>query len=178
MYLCLNLHLCLFYSIYSLVVLHLDNFVIYISFAGVILPLHLHYIRTCIDIFVNNIIFHSFICLCILYNLIIRCTSYWEFFISLRFMGCSTTASSLHLCFYSYVCEYYIYVCCNICVYFIQSNHWLDSRLGIWKCILLYMICRPLFPYSLTVIHKIVLTHLCFNLPFSCQIHWNTYLCQ
>ena len=40
-------------------------------------------------------------------------------------MGYSATASLLHLRLYSYVCEYYIYVYCDILVYLIRYDTWL-----------------------------------------------------
>ena len=72
----------------------------------------------------HNITVSALICLCMLYKLIIRCTSSWEFsYISLQFMGYSTTASSLHMHLYLYVCEYYTYTFYKMFVYFIKYNH-------------------------------------------------------
>ena len=57
----------------------LDKFVIYIYFVGVIWPMRLHYVFVSIDMFVHHITVSELICLCMLYNLIIVCTSYWIF---------------------------------------------------------------------------------------------------
>ena len=58
----------------------LGNFPVYISSEGVILPLHLNYICIFIDMFEHHIMASIFLCLIMLYNLIIGCTSPWEFY--------------------------------------------------------------------------------------------------
>ena len=75
--------------------------VIYTSCTGVILPLNLHYICFCVDIFVNNITLSSLTCVFMLYSIIISYTPYWEFgYLFLLCMGYSTNASLLHLRLY------------------------------------------------------------------------------
>ena len=77
---------------------YIGDFVIYISCAVVILSLNLNFICFHIDMLVHNITVPECICLCILYNIIIGCTSYWCFcYISLLCVGCSTTSSLLYL---------------------------------------------------------------------------------
>ena len=56
-----------------------ENFVLYIYGEIFILPLHLNYICVCIDMFVNIIMVSVFLCLCILYYLIVGYTSSWYF---------------------------------------------------------------------------------------------------
>ena len=51
----------------------------YIFCAGGILPLHLNYICVCIDMFVHHITVYALIYLCMLYNQIVDCTSFWIF---------------------------------------------------------------------------------------------------
>ena len=63
----------------SLSLFYLGNFVIYISWEGVILQLHLNYICICIDKFLKHITVSALICLCMLYNIIVGCTSSWLF---------------------------------------------------------------------------------------------------
>ena len=74
----------------------IGKFVIYISCSGVILTLHLNYIYFLVDIFVYHTTMSALIYLCMLYNLIVGCTSSWVFFpISLLYMGYSSTVSTL-----------------------------------------------------------------------------------
>ena len=94
------LYVCAFYTMFSLSLLCLGKFYMYISYTVVILTLHLYYIRVCVDMFVYNIRVSTFICLCMLYNLIIGCASSWSFSISLQCMGYSDTAQLLHLRIY------------------------------------------------------------------------------
>ena len=108
----------------------IGKFVIYISCTRGILPLHPNYIWVFIDMVVNHTMLSALIYLHVLHNLIVSCASYWVFCsISLRCMGYSTIASSLHLRLYWYVCECYIYVFCNILVCFIRYTHWIYSIL-------------------------------------------------
>ena len=59
--------------------------VYYISCTWMILPLRHKYICIFIDMFVNTIPVSIFICLCILYNILIGGTSYWWFFLYLSY---------------------------------------------------------------------------------------------
>ena len=89
-----------FKTINSLSLFRLGDFVIYTSFEGVIMSLHLHYIWPGIDMFVHNIMVYELTCLCMLSNVIIVWTSSFEFDSKLLLsMGYSRTASLLHLCF-------------------------------------------------------------------------------
>ena len=86
------------------------GFVIYISCSVVTLPLHMYYICFWVDMFVHNITVSALTCLFILYNIIIFCTYSLGFgYILIFCLGYSTTVPLLHMCFYSYVCKYYIY---------------------------------------------------------------------
>ena len=102
-----------------------------------------------IDTFAHNITVPEFICQYILYNIIIGCNSYWGFYtLYIICMGYSTSALLLNMRFNSYVCEYYIYVYCNVFVYFTQSNTWWYSNLG--KIVVhIYWFILPLLPSSL-----------------------------
>ena len=116
-YICPMRYVHEFYTILSLSLFFLGKFVIYTSCEGVILTLHLHYIFFFIDMFVHNITVSLLTFLCMLYNIIIGCTSSWEFSsILLLCMVYSTTVLFLYLRLYSYVCEYYIYVSCYMFV--------------------------------------------------------------
>ena len=44
-------------------------------------------------------------------------------------MGYSTTASLKNIGLYSYVCGYYIYIPCDMLVYFMKYTPWLYSNL-------------------------------------------------
>ena len=63
----------------SLSLPYLGKFMIFISCAGVILPLKLNYIYVYIDMFVHHIMVSALISLCMLYNIIVDCTSFWKF---------------------------------------------------------------------------------------------------
>ena len=96
---------------------------IYNSCSGVIIKLQLKYIWFFICMLVHHITVSSLMYLCILYNIVVWCTSSWLFPpISLLCVVHSTTASLFHLNLYSFLCEYYTYVYCNIFVYFIRST--------------------------------------------------------
>ena len=85
--------------------------------------LHLNYIFIFIDMFVHHIPVYALICLRMLYNINVGCTSSWVFFpVSLLCMGYYSTLLLLYSQFHSYVFECYIYVYCNMFVYFIQYN--------------------------------------------------------
>ena len=77
-YLCLNCHILVFHTIYSLCVLYLENFVLHLFCAWVILPLWCNYIYVCINIFVNIIYMFPAIDLYNLYNLLLSYTPYYE----------------------------------------------------------------------------------------------------
>ena len=55
----------MFLTIHSLSLFCLRKFVIYISCALLILPLHLHYIFVCVDMFVCDITVSEFISVCL-----------------------------------------------------------------------------------------------------------------
>ena len=63
-----------------------------------ILSLNLNYICACVDMSVNNITVSVFIYLCMLYNIIFNCTSYWWGFLYL-----SGTKVIVPLC-HHYIC--------------------------------------------------------------------------
>ena len=91
----------------SLIMLFLGQFVIYFSCTGVILTLYLHYICVCVDIFVHRMMVFSLICLCMLYNVTVGCTSSWVFCpVYILCMGYYFAVLLLHLHFCSYVCEF------------------------------------------------------------------------
>ena len=142
----------------------------YSSCAGMILPLHLHYICVCIYMFVHHTV-SEFILLCMVFNIIISCTMSYDFCsISILCVGYSSTALLLHLRLNYYVCEYYIYIYYNMLVYFTRSINLYYSILDqlvahISRYILL------LYPSSLTCIHNILLTPFCLNLLLSYHIH-------
>ena len=109
----------------------LGKFIIYISCSGLIIQLHLNYICVFINMFVNHIMVSSLIHFCILYYLIVAYNSSWVFCpISLLCMGYSSTILSLHSQLYWYVCECYIYVYCDMFIYFIKYAPWLYYILG------------------------------------------------
>ena len=80
-------------------------------------------------------------CLCMLYNIIVGCTSYWVFCpISLLCISYSSNVSSLYSQYYSYVCACYIYVYCNMLVYFILSAPWLYSIFPVYALLCYFSI--------------------------------------
>ena len=161
----------------SLSLICLGKFVIYIPFAGVILPLHLNYICVCIDMFVNCIPVSALICLCILYNTIVGCPLYWIFIsIYLLCMGYYSTTLLLHSHLYLYVCECYIYFYWDMLVFFVQCNTWLYNILGILSCIcFVYTLLSYFFRPRWLAFTK-VYWHL--FVWISCHMHWNTYFCS
>ena len=73
----------------SLSLLCFGEFLIHVPCEGVILPLHLPYICASMDIFLHHITVSEFIYMCMLYNLIVGCTSSLVFcIISLLFTFC------------------------------------------------------------------------------------------
>ena len=61
------------------------------------MPLPLNYISVCIYMFLHSITFSALICLCMLYNIIVDCTSSWVFCrISILVMGYYSTVLLLH----------------------------------------------------------------------------------
>ena len=133
------------YTIISLSMFCLGKFVIYNSCSGVILPLNLHCIWICIVMFVHNIMVSELKCLCILYNIIISCTSYWDFGSGLLlWMGL------LHHCvivttMFVLICLWILYLCFLRYVFvFYRYNPWLWSILGIlsWIFPVYYLLCH------------------------------------
>ena len=101
----------------------IGNFVIYMSCSGANIPLNLNYVCVFIDMLVHHITVPELMCLCMSYNIIVYCTSSWLCCpIYLICMLYPTTALLLHLHLYQYVCEYYIYIYCDMFVYFIRST--------------------------------------------------------
>ena len=76
-YLCLHWNVCVFHTIYSLVVLHSDNLVLYLSCVWVILPLCCCYIHVCINMFMYIISMIKVKCLRTLHNLLLCYYLYW-----------------------------------------------------------------------------------------------------
>ena len=72
-----------------LVLLHLDYFVLYLSYVLVIIPLYFHYIRILINLFANVTYMFTAIYCCILYYMLLVCTPYLKAFNShLMYMIC------------------------------------------------------------------------------------------
>ena len=129
-------YICEYYTMRFLNMFCIGNFVIYFFlFRGDISTapqIHLRfywyvcvsYNGVCIDMFVYVIQYN-----CWLYCIL-------DIFpTSILFMGYSATASLLHLHLCQYVCECYIYVQCDISLYFIWSTPRLYSILGIMSYI-------------------------------------------
>ena len=76
-YLCMNLYVCVVYTIYYLVIIRLGKFAIYISCVKVSIPLNCWYICVFIDFFVHIISIFTEICLNTIYYLILDFTPYW-----------------------------------------------------------------------------------------------------
>ena len=148
-------YVCEFYSRHSLSLFCLRKFIIYISCAGVILPLRLYYICVCINMFVNSISMFAAICLCMVYNIIIRCTAYSVS--SPLYIVCvvySNTAMLLHICSNSYVCEVislFTAICfCTLHHLLLGSTPYWRSLLHIFPGLTLHC-CHPHLPVSLMV---------------------------
>ena len=90
-------------------------FVTYIYCSGAIIPLHLNYIFPCIDMFVHHVMVSELIYLCMVYYLIVSCTSSWLFCpISVLCKGYSFTVLLLHsscINMYFYVIYMFTVVC-------------------------------------------------------------------
>ena len=153
------------YTIRSLTIFFLVIIYIYTSCAGVILPLHLYYICACIVIFLHNITVSTLTCLCMLYNIIIGCTSPWGFDSKfLLCMGYSDTALFFTSMFVL-ICLWMLYLFLMRCVGVLQKIYYLvvlnfeDLVMDI-SCIWFVM---TFLPSSLTCINKNGLTSLCLN---------------
>ena len=97
----------IFYTMLYLSLFCIGKFVFYISCAGVILPLQLHYIWLFIDMSVHNITASVLICLYMLYNISIGFTSSWNFCsVSLLCMGYYILPSHSPYLRYIYVYPY------------------------------------------------------------------------
>ena len=72
-------YVCEFYTMRSPILFCLGKFVAYISYYGVILPIHLNYIWVFIYMFVHHTTMSTLICLFMLYNLIVGCNLSWIF---------------------------------------------------------------------------------------------------
>ena len=141
------------------------------------MSLHLNYIYVSIDMFLHHITVYVLICLHMLYNIIIRCNSFWEFWsIYLLCMGYSrhcvvfTSAFELIFLWILYLCLLQ-YVCIIYTIYYLVLLHLRENFAYISSFIL------PMLPYYLTCIHNSLSTPLCLILTFSYHMHWNTYIC-
>ena len=114
-----------------------------------------------------------------LYNLLLGCTSSWNFFL----YPCGAWFIILLLCRYIYV---FIIILMNIISMFTEICLYILYYLilgctpswGYYHIYFLYMIYSSTISTSaLTYMHDIWLTLLCFNLMFSYYMNWNTYLC-
>ena len=112
--------------------IYLGEFVIYISCAGVILPLQLNYINVCIDIFLHHITVSEFICLCMLYYIIVGCTSSKVFFLSFS-----------HVWVIILLCGYYICIFINIFVNIISMS----TEIFLWTLFNILFGCTPYWEY-------------------------------
>ena len=140
-YLCLFWYIFAFYTIKPLSLFFIGKFAIYITRAKVIMPLRHKYICICIDIFVHNIPIHAFIYFCMLYNILIGCTTSWFFVTYILCIGYYTTALWLHLSLKNMLVNI-IYMFNAICL-FILYNLLLDCTTHLEYChkYLMYMIC-------------------------------------
>ena len=156
----------------------LGKFVIYISCAWVMLPLHICYIWFCINMYLNSIPVSELTrFIFILYNIIISFTSYWLFCsISLLWMSYYTTALLLNMHLFSSICAYYTNFYSDIFVYFTWYTPWLYYVLGNHLVVYISWFIIPLLPSSLTCINNYGLTHTCLDLPLFWHMHWITYI--
>ena len=76
----------------------LGNFVIYLYYAWVILSLCIHYICAFIDMFMHIILVSVLKFLCMLYNILIGCTSSWVFFLSLSYARVILPLNCRYMC--------------------------------------------------------------------------------
>ena len=91
LYMCMHWYVCVCFSVYSFVALFLDNFVMYLYSARVVLPLRHPCICVCINIFMNNISEFAEICMFTLYNIILGWNPSWE-------TGCIFSDLLCHCC--------------------------------------------------------------------------------
>ena len=119
---------------------------------------------------------HCYVCVCYTIHYLVVIRPRFFFFISLLYMNYYTTSLSLNFSSYEYVCECYIYGYCDMFLYFIWDDPWLYYVLGILLFIfniydLLCQCCHPNWPAFTKWINTYFL-----DLPFSCHVHWNTYI--
>ena len=102
------IHLCILHDALPKSFMYWKVF-IYISFPGVILPMHLNYICVCICIFVHHTKVSLLIHLCMLYYIIIVYTSPWYFFY----------ISPVHCLFHHYTILTYVFVLIFLLIFYI-----------------------------------------------------------
>ena len=132
------------------------EFFLYISCAWVILPLQLHYIYVWIDMFVHHIMVSELIFLCVLYNLIIDCTSSWDFFYISPVYGLLLHGIVFTFAF-SFICLWMLYLCL---LQYVGVLHKICSLvvLHIGKLFMhIYFVwfVMPFSPYSLALFKKV-----------------------
>ena len=149
------------------------EFVIYIYCAWVIIPLQLNYTVVCIYMFVHNIMVSELICLYILYNPIISCTSYWEFFYISPVHGLVYHCVVVTFAFVL-ICLWILNLCLLKCFCVIYMIYYLVLiHIGRLVVYITWFII-PLFTYSLNCIHNSGLTNICLDLLFIYHMNWNT----
>ena len=118
----------------------IGKIVMCISFAGLILPLHLNYIWGFIDMFLHIITVSVLLYLCMLYNIIVGYTSSWVFL----YFSCARVITPLHHC---YICIC-IHILVNI-IYMVTTIFLFTSYYSLLGCITYWKSCHANFLYNI-----------------------------
>ena len=155
----------------------LGKFVIYISCEWVTLLLHLCYKHVYINMPVNIIFVSALTCFFThsIYSLVVL---HLENFV--LYLLCSWFILPLNfwsICIYIILFVHIISMFTSICFVLYRTYSFVEIQLG-KPVVYITLYISPLFSPMLTCIQNSGLTPFCFNLLFSCRVHWHTHICS